>query len=234
MTRLLHDTLRAVLLIFAGDAEVWFVTGVTLEVSLTALLAASVASIPLAYGLARSNGRAARVATWLVHTLTALPTVVVGLGLYFILSASGPLGWLELLYTRAAMVAGQFVLAVPVVGAVALTALRGLRPEAAETADSLGLRGLRRMWTLLAEVRPALVSGVLIAFSRVFTELGAALILGGNIRGRTRTLTTVIALEHTKGDDARAIALGIILMVIALALNAAVQGATHWGSAGDR
>jgi tungstate transport system permease protein len=90
------------------------------------------------------------------------------------------------------------------------------------------------MWTLLAEVRPALVSGVLIAFSRVFTELGAALILGGNIRGRTRTLTTVIALEHTKGDDARAIALGIILMVIALALNAAVQGATHWGSAGDR
>jgi tungstate transport system permease protein len=234
VTRLFHETLRAVLLIFAGDAEVWFITGVTLQVSLTALCGASLAAVPLAYGLARSSGRAVRLATWLLHTLTALPTVVVGLGLYFILSASGPLGWLDMLYTRTAMVAGQFVLAVPVVGAVALTALRSLRPEATETADSLGLRGLRRMKTVIAEVRPALVSGVMIAFARVFTELGAALILGGNIRGRTRTLTTVIALEHTKGDDARAIALGIILMVIALTVNGVVQGATHWGNGGDR
>lgn len=234
MTQLLHDTLRAVLLIFAGDAEVWLVTGVTLEVSLAALCAASLAGISLAYGLARSDGRAARLASWLLHTLTALPTVVVGLGLYFLLSASGPLGWIDLLYTRVAMVAGQFILAVPIVSAVALTALRGLPAEARETADTLGLRGFRRMRTLLVEVRLALVSGVLIAFARVFTELGAALILGGNIRGRTRTLTTFIALEHTRGDDARAIALGLILMVVALAVNAAVHGATHRESAGDR
>ncbi len=234
MTQVLHDTLRAVLLIFAGDAEVWLVTGVTLEVSLAALSLASLAAIPLAYALARSGGQAARVASWLLHTLTALPTVVVGLGLYFLLSASGPLGWTKLLYTRLAMIAGQFILAVPVVSAVALTALRGLPVEARETVDTLGVHGLRRMRTLLVEVRPALVTGVMIAFARVFTELGAALILGGNIRGRTRTLTTFIALEHTKGDDARAIALGLILMAVALTLNAVVQAATHWGSAGDR
>ncbi len=234
MTQILHDTLRAVLLIFAGDAEVWLVTGVTLEVSLAALSLASLVAIPLAYALARSDGQGARVASWLLHTLTALPTVVVGLGLYFLLSASGPLGWTKLLYTRLAMVAGQFILAIPVVSAVALTALRGLPVEARETVDTLGVHGLRRMRTLLVEVRPALVTGVMIAFARVFTELGAALILGGNIRGQTRTLTTFIALEHTKGDDARAIALGLILMVVALALNAAVQAATHWGNAGDR
>jgi tungstate transport system permease protein len=234
VTRLLHDTLSAVLLILAGDPEVWLVTGVTLEVSLAALCTASLAGIPLAYALTRSEGQAARVASWLLHTLTALPTVVVGLGLYFILSASGPLGWTELLYTRFAMIVGEFILAVPVVSAVALTALRGLPAEARETVDTLGVGGLRRMHTLLTEVRPALASGVMIAFARVFTELGAALILGGNIRGRTRTLTTFIALEHTKGDDARAIALGLILMVVALALNAAVQAATHWGSAEDR
>ncbi len=204
MTHLLRDAARAVLLILGGDAEVWQITGVTLQVSLTALALASGAGIPLAYILARSNGRVARLASWLLHTLVALPTVVVGLGLYFILSASGPLGWVDLLYTRTAMVCGQFVLALPIVAAVALTTLRSLRQEVLETADTLGVRGLRRMVVLLIEIRPALVSGVMISFARVFTELGAAVILGGNIRGQTRTLTTVIALEHTRGEDARA------------------------------
>jgi len=231
---LLNETLRAVLLIVTGDIEVWFVTGVTLQVSLAALCLASIAGVPLAYVVVRSAGRLAGLVTWWLHTLVALPTVAVGLGLYFLLSASGPFGWMDALYTRAAMVIGQTVLALPIVAAVTLTALRSLRQEAAETAYTLGLAGFRRMWTMLVEVRPALVSGLMIAFARVFTELGAAMILGGNIRGRTRTLATVIALEHTRGDDARAIALGLILMAIALGVNAAAQGATRWGALGDR
>jgi len=234
VAHLLHETLRALLLIVTGNGEVWFVTAVTLQVSLAALCLASLAGIPLAFGVAQSAGRVANVITWWLHTLVALPTVVVGLGLYYLLSASGPFGWMHSLYTRGAMIGGQFILALPIVAVATLTAIRSLRPEAAETSYTLGLRGLIRMRALLGEVRPAVVSGLMIAFARVFTELGAAIILGGNIRGRTRTLTTVIALEHTKGNDANAIALGIILMVLALAVNGAAQSASRWGPVGNR
>jgi tungstate transport system permease protein len=127
---------------------------------------------------------------------------------------------MSLLYTRTAMTVGQFVLAVPIVTAVVLVALRRLGPEVRETILSLGLSRMTGMRLSLAEVRPAIVSAVLLAFARVFTELGAAIILGGNIRGATRTLTTVIALEHDRGDSARAMALGIVLVLVALAVNA--------------
>jgi tungstate transport system permease protein len=154
-----------------------------------------------------------------VHTATAFPTVVVGLTLYFVLSQSGPLGWMNLLYSRVAMTLGQFVLAVPILTAVCIVALNRLGPEYRETLTTLGVPKLRAMRLLLLEIRPALVSGLLIAFARVFTELGAAIILGGNIRGATRTLTTVIALEYDRGDNARAMALGIVLVVVALTVN---------------
>lgn len=216
----LSDALR---LIATGDAGVWHVTAVSLFVSLSALVLASAAGVPLGYALAHARGRAARAISSLLHTLTALPTVVVGLLLYFTLSASGPLGWMELLYTRAAMILGQTVLALPIVAALTLVAVQRLPAAAFETADSLGLPPITRLMLLVGEARGAILSALLLAFARVFTELGAAVILGGNIRGETRTLTTVIALEHTKGDDARALALGVILLVIALAVNALVH-----------
>jgi tungstate transport system permease protein len=177
-------------------------------------------ALPVAYALSTSRHGLARAATWAIHTATALPTVVVGLTLYFVLSASGPLGWMNLLYTRAAMSLGQFILAVPIVTAVVLVALRRLGPEVRETIVTFGLPRWTGMQLSLAEIRPAIVSGILLAFARIFTELGAAIILGGNIRGSTRTLTTVIALEHDRGDSARAIALGIVLVFVALIINA--------------
>jgi tungstate transport system permease protein len=169
--------------------------------------------------------RVAALGSAVLHTLAALPTVVVGLTLYFAFSASGPLGWMDLLYTRTAMVLGQIVLAVPILAAITLTAVRGLPVEAQETAFTLGIGRLHRLQLLLVEAREALTSAVLIAFARIFTELGAAVILGGNIRGHTRTLTTVIALEYSKGDDARAAAMGLILLIVALGINAFVHGA---------
>lgn len=214
------DALR---LIAAGDTEVWSITAVSLFVSLSALLLATAAGVPLGYALAHARGAAARFASSAIHTLTALPTVVVGLLLYFALSASGPLGWMDLLYTRVAMIVGQTVLALPIVAALTLVAIQRLPPAAFETAATLGLSRFRRLTVMLTEAHAAIVSALLLAFARVFTELGAAVILGGNIRGETRTLTTVIALEHTKGDDARALALGLILMIIALAVNAGVH-----------
>lgn len=216
----LADALR---LIVTGDADVWHITAVSLFVSLAALTLATAAGVPLGYALAHARGRAARSVSSLLHTLTALPTVVVGLLLYFTLSASGPLGWMELLYTRAAMVVGQTVLALPIVAALTLVAVQRLPAAAFETAASLGLSPITRLVVLVGEARGAIVSALLLAFARVFTELGAAVILGGNIRGETRTLTTVIALEHTKGDDARALALGVILLAIALAVNTLVH-----------
>lgn len=217
------EFLDALRLIAAGDTEVWSITAVSLFVSLSALLLATIAGVPLGYALAHARGSVANVISSIVHTLTALPTVVVGLLLYFALSASGPLGWMDLLYTRVAMIVGQTVLALPIIAALTLVAIQRLPQAALETASSLGLGRVTRLGVLLREAQPAVLSALLLAFARVFTELGAAVILGGNIRGETRTLTTVIALEHTKGDDARALALGLILMIIALAVNAGVH-----------
>jgi len=215
--------LDALRLILSGDPEVWQITAVSLFVSLAALTLATIAGLPLGYALAHARGAAGRAASAVIHTLTALPTVVVGLLLYFVLSASGPLGWMDLLYTRAAMIVGQTVLALPIVAALTLVAIQRLPAAAFETAATLGLGRGARFAVMLREGRTAIISALLLAFARVFTELGAAVMLGGNIRGETRTLTTVIALEHTKGDDARAMALGLILVVIALAVNTGVH-----------
>jgi len=157
---------------------------------------------------------------WVAHSAAALPTVVVGLTLYFVLSASGPLGWTRLLYTRTAMALGQLVLALPLLVAVVLGALHRLPVSASEALVTHGVTPARRMGWLLWEVRAAIASGAFLAFSRAFTELGSALIVGGNIRGATRTLTTYVALEYNRGDDARAIALGLILLAVALTANA--------------
>lgn len=224
---MLGDFLHALRLIVTADPEVWQITAVSLQVSIAALLLATSAALPIAYAVSSSRSRLAGVATWLIHTATAFPTVVVGLTLYFMLSQSGPLGWMQLLYTRTAMTIGQFVLALPIVAAVCLVALNRLGPEYRETVLTLGLRRVTAMRLLLAEIRPALFSGMLIAFARVFTELGAAIILGGNIRGATRTLTTVIALEYDRGDNARAMALGVVLVVVALLVNALAHRAVR-------
>jgi tungstate transport system permease protein len=213
------ETGRALALIAHRDPEVWQIAGVSLAVSLSAVAAAVALGLPVTYTLARSGSRAASVGMWVAHSMAALPTVVVGLSLYFLLSASGPLGWTKLLYTRTAMAAGQFVLALPLVVAVVLGALRRLAPSARETLITHGVTPTRQMVWLLWEVRLAVMSGVFLAFSRAFTELGSALILGGNIRGATRTLTTYVALEYNRGDDARAIALGLILLAVAVVAN---------------
>jgi tungstate transport system permease protein len=210
---------RALALIANRDLEVWQITGVSIAVSTSAVVAAVALGLPLTYALARSGPRGTKIGMWMAHSVAALPTVVVGLTLYFVLSASGPLGWTKLLYTRTAMTLGQLVLALPLVVAIVLGALHRLPPAASEVLITHGVTPARRMGWLLWEVRTAIASGTFLAFSRAFTELGSALIVGGNIRGATRTLTTYVALEYNRGDDARAIALGLILLAVALIAN---------------
>lgn len=216
---MLAETGRALALIAHRDPEVWQITALSFGVSTSAVVIAILFGLPMTYALARSSSRAASVGMWLAHSFAALPTVVVGLSLYFLLSSSGPLGWTKLLYTRTAIAVGQFLLALPLVVAVVLGALRRLSPYARETLVTHGVRPIRQMVWLLWEVRLAVLSGAFLAFSRAFTELGSALIVGGNIRGATRTLTTYVALEYNRGDDARAIALGVILLAVALVTN---------------
>jgi tungstate transport system permease protein len=217
------EVAHAFVLIVTGDTEIWHIAGVSFGISLTAVAAATGLGLPLAFVIAASGARTARMGMWAAHTLTALPTVVIGLTLYLLLSASGPLGWARLLYTRGAMSCAQLILVLPLVVAVVLGALRRLPPSAREVLLTHGVTRARQMGWLLWEVRSAVVSGILLAFSRAFTELGAALIVGGNIRGATRTLTTYIALEYDRGDDARAIALGLILLAVALLTNSAMH-----------
>ena len=220
---MLAEVGQALALIAARDAEVWQITGVSFAVSLSAVLAGIALGLPMTYALAMSGPRGVRIGMWAAHSLAALPTVVVGLTLYFVLSAGGPLGWTRLLYTKTAMAAGQLILALPLIVAVVLGALSRLPPSAREALFTHGVSPARQMGWLLWEARASVVSGTCLAFSRAFTELGAALIVGGNIRGATRTLTTYVALEYNRGDDARAIALGIILLTVALLTNSVMH-----------
>jgi tungstate transport system permease protein len=152
MWRLLGDVGRAFWLIVTGDAEVWQVTAVSLEVSVAALALATLTGVPVGYAVASAARLTAHLGSWVLHTLAALPTVVVGLTLYFVLSASGPLGWLDVLYTRVAMVIGQVVLAMPLVAALTYSAVRRLPPEARETVTTLGLGRLAAMAVLVRRV----------------------------------------------------------------------------------
>ena len=200
-------------------SEVLEILGVSLRVSLTATVLAALASVPLGLVLALKRFPGRRVLVTVSHTLMALPTVVVGLLLYGLLSRSGPLGFLGLLYTPWAMIAGQFVLALPIITSLTYSAVVGVDPRVSCTALTLGARPWQAALTVLSEARFALLAAVAAGFGRVVTEVGAAIMLGGNIKGFTRTMTTAITLETAKGEFSLGITLGLILLAVALGVN---------------
>jgi len=201
------------------NREVLNAVGTSLYTSLTAILLAGVLGVPAgtAIGLGRFPGR--RVVLTLLNTLMALPTVVVGLLLFGLFSRQGPLGALGILFTPLAMIAGQIVLATPIVANYTVAAVTGADPRILPTAQTLGAGRLRGVWQLAQEVRFGIMAAVIAGFGRVIAEVGVAMMLGGNIRGYTRTMTTAIALETSKGEFAFGLALGIVLMSVALFVN---------------
>ncbi len=223
MGYLLEGLLRAGFLIATFDPEVYQITWLTLQVSLGATLLASAAAIPLAVLLVEGRFPGKESVITLVNTLMALPTVVVGLSVFAFLSRQGPLGALELLFTPTAIVIGEFILATPIVVALTIAALRSVDPRVRETALTLGASRSRAALRVILEARYAVVAAILTGFARVVTEVGSALIVGGNIRGYTRTLATAIALETGKGEFAFAIALGLILILLALMTNVVLR-----------
>ncbi len=215
---------QAVLRLVDLDPEVWDAVRVSLSVSGTATLIALVLGLPLGVLVALSRFRGKRVVVTALNTLMALPTVVVGLVVYGLLSRSGPLGGMELLYTRAAMVIGQAVLALPIVAALSIAALEQADPRLRPTAWALGATAWQARWTVVRECRGGLLAAGAAAFGRVFAEVGVSMMLGGNLRFETRNLATGVAFETAKGEFVLGLALGIVLLVVALGVNALAIG----------
>jgi len=216
----LTESLRAALsLILALDPEVVGAVWTSLYTSMAGILLAALVGIPLGtlIGVGHFTGR--RAVLTLLNTLMALPTVVVGLVIYGFLSRQGPLGAWGLLFTPMAMIVGQTVLAAPIVANYTVAAVTGADPRIINTALTLGAGRLRAAWQLLLEVRFGVIAAVVAGFGRVIAEVGVAMMLGGNIRGYTRTMTTAIALETSKGEFAFGLALGLVLMTVALVVN---------------
>jgi tungstate transport system permease protein len=191
----------------------------SLSVSAGATVFASLLGIPVGLHVALSEFPLKRLVVTILNTFLAVPTVVVGLLGYGFLSRQGPLGVLGLLFTPAAIVIGGTLLAAPIVANYALAAARGADPRIVPTALTLGAGRLRAVGTLVGEIRFGILAAVIAGFGRVVAEVGVAMMLGGNIRGYTRTMTTAIALETSKGEFSFGMALGIILMAIALIVN---------------
>ena len=210
-------------LIFSGDAALWSVVGLSLQVSLSAVVIAAIIGLPLGACLAAFQFRGRAALRVLVDTLMGLPPVVIGLFVYILLSRSGPFGVLNLLYTPTAMIIAQVILITPIIAALTAQAVSALHEEYAEQLVSFGLSPLQALPTLLWEARPALVTALLAGFGRAVAEVGAVMIVGGNIAHVTRVMTTTIALETSKGNLAMAMALGVVLLTLALSVTAGVR-----------
>jgi len=210
---------KAFQLIFTLDSEIFNIVLLSLRVSLTAVILASLLGVYLGFLMAVKDYWGKRFSVALVNTLLALPTVVIGLIVYSLISRRGPLGVFGLLYTPSAMIIGQFVLAVPIIIALTHSAVQGIDKRVRNTALTLGATEAQSAWMVIKEARYAVLAAVITGFGRVIAEVGAAMMLGGNIKGSTRVMTTAIALESTKGEFGFAIALGIILLFVSFSIN---------------
>ena len=219
MTLVGQGLLEALRLLFTGDPEVWRITLLSLQVSGSATLLSLVAGIPLGtvLALARFPGRALMIS--LVNTGMGLPPVVVGLFVTILLWRNGVLGFFEILYTPVAMVTAQFIIAAPIVTGLTLAAVQQVPERFRLQMLGLGASQAQMIWTLLKEARLPMLAGVMAGFGGVISEVGASMMVGGNIKGSTRVLTTATVLETGKGDFDVAIALSAILLLITFLVN---------------
>jgi len=208
----------------------WGIVALSLEVSLAATLFACLIGLPLGGLVAVGRFRGRRAVVVLLNALLGMPAVVVGLAVYLLLSRAGPLGPLGILFTPAAIVFAQTLLVFPIIAAVSRQFLEDAWHEYEEQLRSLGVSRLRAVPTLLWDLRFPLLTVVLLGFGRAASEVGAVMIVGGNIDGVTRVMTTAIALETTKGDLPLALWLGAVLLGLVLAVNAAAYGMREWSA----
>ena len=219
MEEIWNGVLRAIELIATLNPEVLEITARSLFISFSAVFVAAAIGIPLGALIELREFRGKKALVNLIQTLYGLPTVTVGLLVFLILSRSGPLGNLELLYTPTGMVIGQMILVSPIIIGLTISALKGVSPQIRDTAVSLGADESQLIRAIIKEARFAVIAAVLIGFGRALSEVGVAMMIGGNIRDYTRVLTTSIALQTSMGNLEMSMALGIILIGISMILN---------------
>ena len=222
------DRLGAWELIWSGDAALFAIVRLSLAVSLSAVALAALIGMPLGACLALTRFPARPILVVLLNAMMGLPPVVVGLAVYLLLSRSGPLGEMGLLFTPSAMVVAQTILIAPILAALTRQTIEDLWVEYRDELSAMNVGPLSRIMTLLWDARFSLLTALLAGFGRAAAEVGAVMIVGGNINGFTRTMTTAIALETSKGDLPLAMGLGLILVAIVITINAAVWGTRVW------
>ncbi|MDO9421166.1 MAG: ABC transporter permease [Herminiimonas sp.] len=220
---LIDATQAAFGLLFSGDPVLWRIIWISLKTSIVGLLIAAPVAVLIGYVIATREFTGRRIVIWIAQAALSLPTVLIGLLLYLLLSRQGPFGSLQWLFTQSGVILGQILIVLPVLIAFTLSAVQAADPRLAETAIVHGASRWRVMLTVLHEVRFGVMAAVINGFGRVISEVGCAMMVGGNIAGETRTITTAIALETSKGEFAQGIALGIVLVAFALLINAGMM-----------
>jgi len=219
MTLFQDSFFSAIELIFSLDEEILSIVGVSLRVSLVSTILGGFAGVPLGLAIAFSKWSGKRITITIFNTLLALPTVVIGLFVYTFISRRGIFGPLDLLYTQEAIIIGQTILIIPIVTAFTISAVSSIDTRYRRTATALGANSRQAARVVLLEARFGIMAAVIAAFGRVISEIGISMMLGGNIKGFTRTMTTAMALEYDKGAFVLAVALGIILLAISFGMN---------------
>jgi len=216
---LFETSMLALQLLFSFDADLWDIIGVSFRVSLIAIAIATLPAIFIGFLLAMCDFKGRSMVIAIFNALMAVPTVVVGLTLYLMLSRSGPFGDLHLLFTQPAMIIGQVMLAFPLLVSMSHSAFQAIDKRAWETSRTLGASYVMAIFTIMREAKFALLAVVVAGFGRIISEVGCSMMVGGNIMGYTRNIPTAIALETSKGMFAQGVALGLVLLVLALLLN---------------
>ncbi|MBL7180694.1 MAG: ABC transporter permease [Desulfobacterales bacterium] len=211
--------LSALLLLWSFDPELYFIIYVSLKVSFSSTVISGLFGIPAAFLVAMSEFKGKRAVITVLNTLMSLPTVVIGLFVYAFISRKGFLGMLDLLYTQTAMVIGQVILIFPIVTSLAIAAISRIDDRYKKTALTLGATPFQSAGVIFREARFGIIAAVIASFGRVIAEVGISMMLGGNAKGFTRTMTTAMALEYDKGEFVLGVALGIVLLMISFSVN---------------
>jgi len=219
MEFLFDSFFSALLLLWSIDPELVEIVSVSLKVSSSSTLIASIVGVPAGFLIAFREFPGKRLLITTLNTLLALPTVVIGLFVYAFISRRGILGVLDLLYTQKAMVIGQVILIIPIITVFTISAISRIDERYRKTAMTLGANALQTAWVIIREARFAIAAAVIAAFGRVIAEVGISMMLGGNAKGFTRTMTTAMALEYDKGEFVLGVALGIVLLTVSFGLN---------------
>ncbi|MDH5424720.1 MAG: ABC transporter permease [Gammaproteobacteria bacterium] len=216
-------SVHALQLLFSGNAELWNIIALSFSVSLKAILIAAPVAIVLAFLMAYQRFPGRRLLIYLFNTLLSVPAVVIGLTLYLLFSRSGPMGDLKLLFTQDAMIIGQIILCMPLILIMSHATFQASDRRIWETARTLGASRIQAMLTVMYDIRFGLMAALIAGFGRIVAEVGCSMMIGGNILHHTRNIPTAIALETSKGEFSQGIALGIVLLIMAMTLNVSLS-----------